>query len=59
MYLHNHENFKDLIDLTAKEWKVDDPFLVERDYRIKEYHSKPQRVNEQWQTDATYLHVEG
>ncbi len=25
----------------------------------KEYHSKPQRVNEQWQTDATYLHVEG
>lgn len=25
----------------------------------KEYHSKPQSVNEQWQTDATYLHVEG
>jgi transposase InsO family protein len=25
----------------------------------KEYHSKPQYVNEQWQTDATYLHVEG
>lgn len=25
----------------------------------KEYHSKPMRVNEQWQTDATYLHVEG
>ena len=25
----------------------------------KEYHSKPQCVNEQWQTDATYLHVEG
>ncbi len=36
-----------------------------RDTRIesfpaaKEYHSKPQYVNEQWQTDATYLHVEG
>ncbi len=25
----------------------------------KEYHTKPQYVNEQWQTDATYLHVEG
>lgn len=26
---------------------------------MKEYHSKPKYVNEQWQTDATYLHVEG
>ncbi len=25
----------------------------------KEYHTRPQYVNEQWQTDATYLHVEG
>lgn len=25
----------------------------------KEYHSKPRYVNEQWQTDATYLHVQG
>lgn len=25
----------------------------------KEYHTKPSFVNEQWQTDATYLHVEG
>lgn len=25
----------------------------------KEYHTKPLAVNEQWQTDATYLHVEG
>ena len=25
----------------------------------KEYHSKPREVNEQWQTDATYLHVQG
>jgi len=24
----------------------------------EEYHSKPQRVNEQWQTDATYLRVD-
>lgn len=25
----------------------------------KEYHTKPKAVNEQWQTDATYLHVQG
>ena len=25
----------------------------------KEYHTKPSEVNEQWQTDATYLHVQG
>lgn len=25
----------------------------------KEYHTKPKEVNEQWQTDATYLHVQG
>ena len=25
----------------------------------KEYHTKPLEVNEQWQTDATYLHVQG
>ena len=25
----------------------------------KEYHTKPSFVNEQWQTDATYLHVQG
>lgn len=25
----------------------------------KEYHTKPSYVNEQWQTDATYLHVQG
>lgn len=25
----------------------------------KEYHTKPQAVNEQWQTDATYMHVKG
>ncbi len=25
----------------------------------KEYHTRPSYVNEQWQTDATYLHVEG
>lgn len=25
----------------------------------KEYHTKPKHVNEQWQTDATYLHVMG
>lgn len=25
----------------------------------KEYHTKPKYVNEQWQTDATYLHVAG
>lgn len=25
----------------------------------KEYHTKPGEVNEQWQTDATYLHVQG
>lgn len=25
----------------------------------KEYHTNPTAVNEQWQTDATYLHVQG
>ena len=25
----------------------------------KEYHTKPKSVNEQWQTDATYMHVKG
>jgi len=25
----------------------------------KEYRIKPQEVNEQWQTDATYLHIQG
>lgn len=34
MYLHNHENFKDLIELTAKDQKIDDPYLVEKDYWI-------------------------
>jgi putative transposase len=34
-------------------------FIVESFPAAEEYHSKPQYVNEQWQTDATYLHVEG
>ncbi len=34
-------------------------FNVESFPAAKEYHTKPQYVNEQWQTDATYLHVEG
>ena len=34
-------------------------FNVESFPAGKEYHSKPTYVNEQWQTDATYLHVEG
>lgn len=34
MYLHNHENFKDLIELTAKEQGINDPYLVEKDYWI-------------------------
>lgn len=34
MYLHNHPNFKDLIKLTAKEQKISDPYLVEKDYWI-------------------------
>lgn len=33
--------------------------VIESFPAAKEYHSKPQYVNEQWQTDATYLHVEG
>ena len=34
MYLHNHPNFKDLIELTAKEQNISDPYLVEKDYWI-------------------------
>lgn len=34
MYLHNHPNFKDLIELTAKEQGIYDPYLVEKDYWI-------------------------
>lgn len=34
MYLHNHDNFKDLIELTAKELEISDPYLVEKDYWI-------------------------
>ena len=33
--------------------------VVESFPATKEYHTKPKYVNEQWQTDATYLHVEG
>lgn len=33
--------------------------VVESFPATKEYHTKPSYVNEQWQTDATYLHVEG
>lgn len=33
--------------------------VIESFPAAKEYHSKPLYVNEQWQTDATYLHVEG
>lgn len=34
-------------------------FNIESFPAAKEYHTKPMYVNEQWQTDATYLHVEG
>lgn len=34
MYLHNHPNFKDLIEITAKEQAIRDPYLVEKDYWI-------------------------
>ena len=34
MYLHNHPNFKDLIEITAKEQGITDPYLVEKDYWI-------------------------
>jgi putative transposase len=36
-----------------REWKIES-FPAQ-----KEYHTKPTFVNEQWQTDATYLHVQG
>jgi hypothetical protein len=34
MYLHNHPNFKDLIELTAKDHGIKDAYLVEKDYWI-------------------------
>ncbi len=34
MYLHNHANFKDLVEITARKENIDDPYLVEKDYWI-------------------------
>ncbi len=34
MFLHQHKDFKDLIELTARKEKIDDPALVEKDYWI-------------------------
>ncbi len=34
MYLHNHDNFKELIEITAEKEKIKDPSLVEKDYWI-------------------------
>lgn len=34
MFLHNHPNFKDLIELTAQAKGIQDPVLVEKDYWI-------------------------
>ncbi len=37
MYLHNHENFKELVELVAKEQEINDPSFVEKDYWIMHY----------------------
>ena len=37
MYLHNHSNFKDLVEITAEKEKIDDPYLVEKDYWIMHF----------------------
>lgn len=34
MYLHNHTDFKDLIEITADNKKITDHYLVEKDYWI-------------------------
>jgi hypothetical protein len=34
MYLHNHTNFKDLVEITAEKEKIHDSYLVEKDYWI-------------------------
>ena len=34
MYLHEHKNFRELIEITAKEEGINDPALVEKDYWI-------------------------
>jgi len=33
-YLHNHKNFRQLIEITAQELNIDEPSLVEKDYWI-------------------------
>ena len=33
-FLHEHENFKDLLEITARDKKINDPYLVEKDYWI-------------------------
>lgn len=34
IFLHEHEDFKDLIEIVAKEQDIKDPYLVEKDYWI-------------------------
>lgn len=33
-FLHEHSNFKDLLEITAKDKNINDPYLVEKDYWI-------------------------
>lgn len=33
-FLHNHPDFKDLLEITAHDRQIDDPYLVEKDYWI-------------------------
>lgn len=33
-FLHEHPSFKDLIEITARDKKINDPYLVEKDYWI-------------------------
>lgn len=61
-YITDHQNFSvsesSVYRVLKREGLIRDQIITSFPAQ-KEYHDKPAKVNEQWQTDATYLHVIG